>query len=168
MAGNANDALDTINGILLRAQNVPDATDRDVHVFMMTRHEQLFRTFGASEGVRWADYSGEPKYRAYKEHVTGDLTLMRWRGGPREDTLFRSVTRENSPGSLFRRTGNTWTFGTRLPYADSLRDGGTGPFGERFPGRLPVALGLKSRARLADLIGSVIRGNTPPAAAWRQ
>lgn len=168
MAGNADDAIDTINGILLRAQNLPDETDRDVHVFFLTRHEGLFKTQGASEGERWADYSGEPIYRAFKETVTGDLTLMRWRGGPRQDVLFRSLTHVGAPGGLFRRNGNNYLFGTKLTYAQRLSEGGTGPFGEKYPGRSPVALGRESRQKLAQLIGEVIRGNTPSASEWRQ
>ena len=47
-----------------------------IHDFLLSRQRIMFATAGASEGAPWAGYGGEPKYRAYKQAVLGDLTIL--------------------------------------------------------------------------------------------
>jgi len=122
-----------------------------IHDFILVREEQLFATGGASEGKAWAGYGAEPKYKAWKQAVLGDLTVLRWKGGKAE-RLYPSLVDPRSPHHVFRKGSDGVTVGTSLPYADRLHRGGKNMFGEAFPARPLVGLGARSTGRLAQLI----------------
>lgn len=121
-----------------------------VHEVMLTYAREQFRTSGRAGGQPWADYSGEPKYKAYKAAIGADPRPLRWRPGSME-RLMPSLTDPRDPAHLWRVAGDAVTFGSSLPYAARIERGGTNQFGERSPPRsiLPDSPGLRRAVTLA-------------------
>lgn len=132
-----------------------------VHEVMLAYAKEQFRTSGRAGGQAWADYSGEPKYRAYKAAIGADPRPLRWRPGAME-RLYPSLTDPRDPAHLWRLTGDAATFGSALPYAARIERGGVNQFGERAPPRriLPDSPGLRravARAAQRDLSERITR-----------
>lgn len=121
-----------------------------VHEVMLQYAREQFRTSGRAGGQPWADYSGEPKYKAYKAAIGADPRPLRWRPGSME-RLQPSLTDPRDPAHLWRVAGEAVTFGSSLPYAARIERGGVNQFGERAPPRriLPDSPGLRRAITLA-------------------
>lgn len=148
----------------LKAANF-NAPREDLRAFFMAQYRWNFATQGRAQGHRWKDYSQEPKYRAFKRAITGDLMLLRWKGS---DRLMRALTTRSSSDQVFSTGRGGIVFGTSLPYADDLLRGGVNPFGERFPSRNYIALGSKTQKLLAKLLLRSATGDKPSPSQWRQ
>ena len=139
-----------------------------LHRFMLRRAEDLFRTQGASEGVKWPGYSGEPKYTAYKKAHGVPLARLRWEGGDKE-RLYPSMTRAQHPEHVFRRTPKGISFGTRVPYARRLHEGGgKNQFDARIPARPIAVAGVKTRGKLAEMILMYITTGSDSTGPWTE
>jgi len=136
-----------------------------LHRFLLRRAEELFRTEGASEGARWPGYGGEPRWAAYKESLDVPLTRLRWEGG--KERLYPSLTRAQHPEHVFRRTAKGISFGTRVPYASRLHQGGEkNPFGERIPARPLLVTGKKTTGKLGRMILMHVVQDDSTSAPW--
>jgi phage gpG-like protein len=148
-----------LDGMRLRIERWTDTAPR-LHDFLLVRQRDLFATGGSSEGMKWAGYGGEPKYKAWKQAVLGDLTVLRWKGGKNE-RLYPSLTDPRHPHHVFDVGSNRVAMGTSLSYAKRLHRGGKNMFGEPMPARPLVGLGERSTMRLAQLLAVYIaRGNS--------
>lgn len=136
-----------------------------VHDFLLVRESELFDSSGASEGMAWAGYDREPKYKAWKQAITGDLTPLRWKGSDGE-RLMPSLTNPNHPNHVFRTSSDAVTMGTSLGYAGRLHKGGRNMFGEPHPARKLVGLGDRSTSRLAQLIAIYITRGEARGNVW--
>lgn len=99
----------------------------------------MFARQGAPAGLNWADYSGEPKYEAYKRKMIGKDNpadyLLRWHP-PAKERFYPSLTDPTHSEYVEFVQGKAYERGTLVPYAYEIAvTGGVGPFGERFPGR---------------------------------
>ena len=103
-------------------------------------------------------FNSEPKYRAYKKAVTGDLRPLRWKPG--REQLAPSLMSSNDSFSSVQISGSGGTLGSSAPSAKVLK-GGVNQFGERYPARNPFALTEEQRQRLLKLIQDYVR------AKWR-
>ncbi|NRA56925.1 MAG: hypothetical protein HRU13_02230 [Phycisphaerales bacterium] len=157
-------AQERLKSIWELIDELPKETRHDMRAFFRARAERNFRTEGAFEGKKWAAYEREPRYRAFKIALTGGENLLRW---PGSDRIYKSLTQPSSE-NVFRIHNKKIRFGSRVPWARSIREGGTNPFGERFPGRAITTLGRPGRRRLAALLTDVYLGNDPSPSQWRQ
>ena len=153
-----------LRGMEHRIERWTDAAPR-IHDFLLVRQEELFASGGASEGQRWADYGQEPKYKAYKQAVLGDLTVLRWKGGKNE-RLYPSLVDPRRPNHAFSVGSNEVAMGTSLKYAKRLMRGGKNMFGEPMPARQLVGLGNRSTLRLAQLLTVYIARGTSRGNTW--
>lgn len=120
--------------------------------------ERQFRTDGAhGTGGRWADYSGEPKYRSYKMAIVGHLDLLRWEKGGKFEQLYPSLTDTGHPDNISDIQGSRFTFGTSVPHASDVARHTEGPFGEPSPAREPLAIGPDQRTELFTEVSRDIR-----------
>lgn len=165
MPANISQALSRINAIAKRAVSLPSDIDNDVQLFFLTRAREMYRTQGRSGDSPWQDYSGEPKYRAYKQAITGDARLLRW--SPGRERLYPSLVANRHPDRVFERRGNKYTFGTRVPWADDIERGGRGPFGEPYPRRKVIAMSRGDEDLYARIIKRVILDGEVPPSLWR-
>jgi len=136
-----------------------------IHDFLLIRERELFDSGGASEGKAWAGYGAEPKYKAWKQAVLGDLTVLRWKGGKAE-RLYPSLVDARSPHHVWRTGSDEVAMGTSLRYAERLHRGGTNMFGEPMPARPLVGLGPRSVGRLAQLITLYVARGDSRGNAW--
>lgn len=115
-----------------------------IHDVLIARARDQFRTGGKSEGQGWADYSSEPKYRAYKKALGASTEPLRWVPGSME-RLYPSLTNPRDPNHIWNLSGGVASFGSSLPYVARIESGGVNQFGERYPGRkiLPASQGLR-------------------------
>lgn len=143
---------------------IPQSVHNDIRAFFVARMVRAFKTRGLSENRKWEGYDREPKYRAYKREVSGDMSLLKWKGG---GILYGSLTQHNDPDQVFRVQGDKIVFGSRVPWADDVARGGTGPFGEKYPGRNFLHMGDRSRKLLARQLAQTVAGNLPSPASWR-
>lgn len=108
-----------------------------------------FGTQGAhGASGRWADYSGEPKYRAYKQAMVGHLKLLRWEIGGEYEQLYPSLV---NPGHSLNNTeieDDRFLYETLVPHAPDVASDTIGPFGEPSPARPPIAVGAQQRTDL--------------------
>lgn len=100
--------------------------------------ERNFDTLGRHSGQRWS-FRGEPKYRKRKRALQGTQLASRplW---TRQDELRRSYIRPSHAKHISRVIGDRMFFGSSVSYAQRLATGGTGPLGEPYPGRDPLAM----------------------------
>lgn len=125
---------------------------KSVHPFMIKHSLKQFETAGAHGGEKWPGYENEPKYRGSKKAMVGHLEVLRWERG--NERLFPSIVARTHPEHVFRSTAKTATFGTRVPYAKRLNEGGIGPFDEKYPPRKIFAM---TRGQKKELITTIQR-----------
>lgn len=137
-----------------------------VHPYVLDHVKAMFRTQGSHGGASWAGYRQEPKYAAYKASVLdlADPTdrLMRW--APDNERLYPSLVAPSHPQHIFQASDDSVRIGTSVPYAKRLATGGTGPFGEPFPGRPMFAM---TRSQKSQLVTEVQRDITRRLGAAR-
>lgn len=126
--------------------------DAAMHPFMLTHMKRQFASDGAYGGAPWALYAREPKYTAYKIALVGHLTPLRWQKGGPFERLYPSLVDKSHPEHVWKSDGKGASFGTRVPHAASLNEGGVGPFGERYPARKIIAMRNESRKELISAI----------------
>lgn len=120
--------------------------------------KQQFDTDGAhGASGKWKDYSGEPKYAAYKFAIVGHLDLLRWEKGGEYEMLYPSLTDPGSRWNHLRIDGNVFEFGSLVPHAAELGSATTGPLGEPSPPRKMLAIGSSHRRDLFRDISRNIR-----------
>ncbi len=143
----------TILGFKSRMLDLTPVWD-DIHLVFLRWEEELFQTQGASGGHgRWAGYDSEPRYAGMKRALVGndwDRVLI-WRNRA-ESRLWPSLTMEGHPDHLFFSSPQKVEIGTRMPYADRLAQGGRGPKGEPFPGRMAVDLNEQNRKDVTKIL----------------
>jgi len=138
-----------LDGMAYRIEHWTDAAPR-LHDFLMVRMREKYDSAGSSEGTPWADYGAEPKYKAFKGAVLGDLTVLRWKGG--DERLYPSLVSTRHPEHVFKVGQNKVEVGTAVPYAARIERGGKNMFGEPAPARDIVGLGDRSVLRLVQLL----------------
>lgn len=158
--------MNTLQEILDSIGELTPQQQEDIRGFFMAHTANVFRTEGEYSGAKWANYDNEPKYKAFKKALTGGEYLLKWPGSNR---LYDSLTVRNDPDQVWRTNrGGGWTFGTKLDYADQLRTGGTGPFGEEFPARDFLSIGPRGLSNFAMLLSKVYLGIDVSPAEWRR
>jgi hypothetical protein len=150
-----------------RMQRMPRATEGRLHGYVLLRNEERFASQNATEGRKWANYSREPLYRAFKQSVLGDLTVLRWKGG-KEERLYTSLTNPAHPEHVHRVTRDTVEVGTTVPYARRLLSDGKNQFGEIRSGRDFITLGERSRLRLVQLLTVYLVRGESHGNEWRK
>ena len=137
--------------------NVEDwrALGPEVHDFFIRKQIALFASEGASEGIKWPDYSGqESKYAGYKRGIVGDAyakRLLRWTPG--HEILYPSLTEPRHKDHVWNVQAQQFTFGTRVPYAINHQKGqGRGPMGEPIAQRKIAVLSTASVTELKQMI----------------
>ncbi len=138
-----------------------------LHDWTIRRQIDLFRSQGRSEGVAWAGYQAEPKYKAFKQAVLGDLTVLRWKGG-KSERLYPSLVDKRNSEHVYQVGSNAVVVGTKVPYADRLQRGGKNQFGESAPGRPIAIMGDRSRAKLAQLLAVYIARGEARGNQWER
>ena len=125
-----------------------------VYPYMRMHVEENFRTLGRHGGGGGWDFSGEPKYQAYKRAILDEpwASMPLW-WSPGRAQLIPSLTDPGHKDGFFRLTRNSIIFGTLHPNGEALLGtGGIGPFGERFPARDPFQMTPWQEAELKDLV----------------
>lgn len=130
--------------------------------FLIGIQKQNFKTSGASAGGRgsWRGYQAESKYKAYKHALVKagrirSMKVLRMEGSPQEK-LYPSLTSKTHYAHVFRAHSDSVEFGTALPWARRLHDGGTNQFGERAPARPFLLMSRKQRKEASKLVASHI------------
>lgn len=118
--------------------------DEVVHPWMINHVRTQFETSGRHGGAAWEGYGNEPKYKAFKRRVVGRLELLRWAPDEGKERLYPSLVNTGHPDHVWQRDNHSARFGTSVPYASDLEEGGVGPFDERYPGR-PILTFKKSQ-----------------------
>jgi hypothetical protein len=127
-----------------------------VHRELLGYAREQFRTQGRAGGQPWADYSGEPKYRAYKLALGASPQVLRWEPG-KQERLYPSLTDPRDRNHVWRVGGKSVAFGSALPYVARIEQGGTGPFGERSPARRLLPMASAIRRRVNEAIAADLR-----------
>lgn len=164
MADDLTAPAQLVEDILGRLQTLDSQTRLDLRAWFAAHTKKAFDSEGAYSGSRWADYSREPRYRAYKRAVTGGDNLLRY---PGVDALKRSVTRAGDRDQVFRVNGQEFIFGSKLPFARDVLRGGVGPFGERYPGRDYLGLGSRGLRSLAAKLATYYTNGPLGGSEWR-
>lgn len=118
--------------------------------FMAQHMKQQFASQGRAGGKQWAGLEREPRYQAFKRALVGNAPVLRW-PSPREQ-LYPSLVERGHPLHIERRGQERARFGTAVPHAARLEQGGIGPFGEAYPARPILVLGNDRIAVLANLV----------------
>lgn len=159
-----------------RLKNLPEATQEvltnfeelyedAVFPWMLEHTRKVWATQGKAAGEKWADYSNEPKYAAYKASLLDfngpdDLPvgkvqpggLLRWRPEG-DERLFPSLTDDSHSERVENVDGRSAEWGTSVPWAERLaQKGGSGPFGESYPPRPILSLSEPQEKRLRGKI----------------
>jgi len=150
--GGAKDAQDSIARLVgvtndLDIQKIwPELVNEVIHPWFLEAAAKNLLSQGRLVGENW-NYSGEPKYAAYKMEQVGHNDVLRWEKGGTYERLFPSLTDSTHKYHYFRVTNNSVSIGTSVEYAQRLTTGGEGPFGEPYPGRslLPSSGSLNKR-----------------------
>ena len=135
-------------------QDTRPTLNQVVYPYMRQHVEQNFRTLGAHGGGPTWDFSGEPKYQAYKRSILDEpwASMPLW-WSPGRARLVPSLTDPGHKDSFFRLGRSSIIFGSLHPNAEQLLGtGGIGPFGERFPARDPFKMTAFQEAELKDLV----------------
>lgn len=130
-------------------QNLAPSFDQVFHPFMLSHMRDVFRSGGAAAGQTWRGYASEPRYGAFKARILAQARPqpLRWQPGKKE-RLFPSLTSEGGE-HVHVSNSQAARFGTSVPYAARLEEGGIGPFGEPSPARPMVRI---DAARTSDLV----------------
>lgn len=160
----AFDELDVVVG--LAAEVVGDLThewENVVAPWFLDHMRQQFESQGEHGGEPWAAYNQEPQYAAVKssifeeEGVDGKISdfILRW--VPGQERLYPSLVRSGHSHHISQFGEMEASFGTSLPYADRLIEGGTGPYDEPYPGRDMLAVTDEQQSDLFTDIQRSIR-----------
>lgn len=135
--------------------------------FMRSHAEEVYETQGRPTGTLWDDYSAEPMYRFFKAGVLGYETpddlplgknapggLMRWEG---QERLQPSVTQRSHPEHIEDTFDLKAWFGTEVPYAKRLAQGGRNKFDEAFGPRPLLAMHDQRKRELLEGAGQWFR-----------
>jgi len=136
-ASDGDDAYARVLGFLdlAEVQEVwPEVVAEIIHPWFLEKAAENIDRQGQLVGEHWS-YAGEPEYMAYKLEKVGHTQVMRWDRGGEYERLYPGLTDPMSPWHLFVQRANSVRIGTWVPYAKRLTRGGTGPFGEDYPGR---------------------------------
>ena len=133
-----------------------------VHPWILEHMGEQFDTAGAHGGERWSVYENEPKYKAHKLAIVGHLRPLVWDWGGEYERLRPSLMEKDHPLQIFETDDWSMRFGTSVEYAESLNAGGTGPFGEPFPGRRIFGMTEGQKKELATVIQRAIMQDIPP------
>lgn len=136
----------------------------EMHAFLLAEQREFLRTNGQSQGTQIPGYGSEPEYEAAKFAKTGDTTPLRWKGG--EERLYPSLVDQGHPEHKYEVTSAAIEFGTSVPYAERIQQGGTNQFGEPAPPRQVVVTGAPLRERIGELMLAFIVDGTRDGADW--
>jgi len=133
-------------------QDMAPSFDQVFHPYMLAHMQDVFRSGGAAAGRVWRGYEGEPRYGAFKAAVLAQARPqpLRWKPGEKE-RLFPSLVYEGGE-HVHTTSRSAARFGTAVPYAARLEEGGIGPFGEPSPPRPMLRLDAVGSARLAEVL----------------
>lgn len=130
------------------------------HQYLLGAEEALFQSQGAtgSKG-RWAGYQGEPRYQRIKAWLVpaAPAMVLVW-GSKSTSRLWPSLTDPGHPDHHWAADEQSMTFGTRVPWAGRLAQGGPTPYRETAPPRLAIDLSNTDRRALVRLIQRHIMG----------
>lgn len=139
-------------------QKLGDLTEgwHEVHKELIEIERRLFESEGSTgQHGRWDRYSGEPKYAAFRARILGPTEpVLRWGSRSR---LAPSLTFADHPDHVFRAGPAKMAFGTSVPYAGRLAQGGVGPFGERYGPRRAIDLRSEDATSVARALLRWIR-----------
>ncbi|MFB6374631.1 MAG: hypothetical protein ABEN55_16255 [Bradymonadaceae bacterium] len=121
-----------------------------VHPWLLEHMRKQFETEGRHGGKPWAGYQNEPIYAEYRARLIGDVKILSWEKGNMR--LRPSFTDKSHPEHYFRATDRAVTIGSSVPYANDLNQGGVGPFDERYPPRIIMAMKKRQKKRLVTKI----------------
>lgn len=113
----------------IHVEDTIDAAHQAVLVFA----RRQVTSSGAYGGRRWADFAGEPKYRAFKDAIGALAQPLRWIPG--QERLVPALTDPRHPDHRWLKTQRGFELEISIPYIASIEAGGIGPFGEKFPAR---------------------------------
>jgi len=124
-----------------------------VRPYVLEHMDQQFGTLGKHGGKAWKSLDSEPKYKAMKAALVGEALANKvlWWDSAGE-VLRPALTKASDSNQVWVSERSRAFFGTGLPYASQLIEGGTGPFGESFPGRAIFAMSQSQRKELVTLI----------------
>ena len=124
-----------------------------VRPYVLEHMRLQFDTLGAHGGKPWASLDGEPIYRAYKARLIGEKFAKRVLWWSDDKARLRpSLVFDRHPEQVSQIERKKMLFGTSVPHAGDLLKGGTGPFGEPFPGRAIFAMTQAQRKELVTLM----------------
>lgn len=128
-----------------------------VRPFVFQHMRLQFDTLGEHGGKPWASLDNEPKYKAYKRALLGEDLANKVLWWDEDGARLRpSLVIPGHGEQEYAAERERFFFGTRVDHARSLIEGGTGPFGEPFPGRSIFAISQPDRKRLVTLIQRAI------------
>jgi|AKVG01.1.fsa_nt_gi hypothetical protein len=128
-----------------------------VHPYLLEHLAKNFDTLGRYGGDPWKSLKGEPKYYAYKKALLGQELADKVLWWDEEGERLRpSLIDSGDKDHRFTATPTSMFFGSAVDHASSLIEGGTGPFGESFPGRNIFAMTQSQRKGLITLIQRAI------------
>lgn len=112
------------------------AVGPQVHRVFRRQAMGTFHTRGRNIGYHWPGYTGSERvYGEIKKAMLGrdqGSRLLRWENG--RERLYPSVVSAHHPEHVWRVEGDTFVFGTRVPYAGKHQRGeGRGPAWAGFP-----------------------------------
>lgn len=120
--------------------------------FMLLHMIRQFNSSGSHGGAAWAPLTG--RYRALRLALTGNERPLEWDG--RRERLKPSLTQARHPLHQFNTRPNGASFGTNVPYAERLNEGGIDFFGDRFPARDIIALTQQQRRTYVRQLGQAV------------
>ena len=127
--------------------------DTVVRPFVLEHLEKQFETLGAHGGKPWASLASEPVYMAQKRAMLGaELAKKPLWWSPDRERLRPSLVLPGHKDQRWESSATRAYFGTAVPYASSLINGGIGPYGERYPGRAIFSMSQAQRKGLVTLI----------------
>lgn len=145
-----DDALATyLDGVQRRLTHWQVLED-NVLDFARQRQRDRFDTQGASEGVPWARYGGEPVYQQWKRAQGVEMVVNRWIGG--QERLYPAFIEPSHPENVGELRGDGIVYGVTVPYAGRIDEGGENMFGEKAPPRPLAQVGEATAKRFAQLI----------------
>lgn len=127
-------SLDQTIASFKRLASIDVASSADAaHEALLVFARRQVTSSGAYGGKRWADFAGEPKYRAFKDAIGALAQPLRWIPG--QERLVPALTDPRHPDHRWLRSQRGFELKITIPYVASIEAGGIGPFGERFPAR---------------------------------
>jgi hypothetical protein len=112
-------------------------------------------------GGAWADYSGEPAYRAMKESIlrqagvsnAPEELICRWVPRPGREILYPSIVSPSHPMHIYSVSDKSAAFGTSAPHAQAVNDGQYQEWDRKMaPGRKLIDLNRRDEERWAKIL----------------